>query len=210
MFLSVSEAAKVWGVSASTMRRWDNEGVIKADFRTKGDHRRYDFARMIAERDESTKKKVERTQFEQSERPVVVGYARVSAHKQKNDLQTQIETLGQYADDHDWALQKVFYDIASGMNEQRKGLLSLLRLVAIERPFAVICTFEDRIARFGRGLIEFMCDLSGTKVIPIKQTANVGEEEQLVNDVLALMTSFTGKLHRRRRRDNNAPHKSIT
>ena len=83
MFLSVGEAAKVWGVSASTMRRWDNGGLFKADFRTKGNHRRYDFARLISERDESSEQDDEITQKVHSSQPVVLGYARVSAHKQK-------------------------------------------------------------------------------------------------------------------------------
>jgi predicted site-specific integrase-resolvase len=47
--------------------------------------------------------------------------------------------------------------------------------------------------------VTFFCELFGATVIPIKQPAQVTVEQQLVTDVLALMTSFTGKLHRRRR-----------
>ncbi|RIV16480.1 MerR family DNA-binding transcriptional regulator, partial [Alicyclobacillaceae bacterium I2511] len=40
MLLSLEEAAKLLGVSKSTMRRWEEEGRIKPE-RTPGGHRRY-------------------------------------------------------------------------------------------------------------------------------------------------------------------------
>ncbi|MBF0442908.1 MAG: MerR family DNA-binding transcriptional regulator [Oligoflexales bacterium] len=39
MFLSISEAAILIGVSISTMRQWDREGFLQASFRTRGAHR---------------------------------------------------------------------------------------------------------------------------------------------------------------------------
>ena len=36
MYISIGQAAKVIGVSISTLRRWEDEGFFKCDFRTKG------------------------------------------------------------------------------------------------------------------------------------------------------------------------------
>ncbi|MCG3218323.1 MAG: hypothetical protein KAR35_04930 [Candidatus Heimdallarchaeota archaeon] len=55
------------------------------------------------------------------------------------------------------------------------------------------------MARFGIALIDLFCDLFGTKIICINENLEISEEEKLMNDFLALITSFTGKLHRRRR-----------
>jgi len=38
--LKISDAAKVLGVSSSTLRRWEKQGFIQS-IRTKGGHRRY-------------------------------------------------------------------------------------------------------------------------------------------------------------------------
>ena len=39
--LSISEAAKLLGVVESTLRRWEEEGRLMPDERTKGNQRRY-------------------------------------------------------------------------------------------------------------------------------------------------------------------------
>ena len=39
--LSISEAAKILGVSESTLRRWEREGRLLPDERTEGGQRRY-------------------------------------------------------------------------------------------------------------------------------------------------------------------------
>jgi putative resolvase len=44
--LTISEAAKLKGVSVSTLRRWELEGKIIAE-RTPTGHRRYDLARLL-------------------------------------------------------------------------------------------------------------------------------------------------------------------
>ncbi|MHA1337882.1 MAG: MerR family DNA-binding transcriptional regulator [Promethearchaeota archaeon] len=45
--LSISKAAEVLGVCTKTLRRWDQRGLLKPDFRTKGGHRRYIWERLI-------------------------------------------------------------------------------------------------------------------------------------------------------------------
>ena len=44
--LSISEAAKLKGVSTSTLRRWETEGILIPE-RTANGHRRYDLNQLL-------------------------------------------------------------------------------------------------------------------------------------------------------------------
>lgn len=94
---------------------------------------------------------------------------------------------------------KMFSDIASGMNEQRKGLQGLLDEVATTHPFAVICNYEDRLARFGTKVIKHYCQTFSTNIIAMHKQLQTTKEEKLIEDMIALVTSFAGRLHRQRR-----------
>ena len=40
-FISISEASAILGVTTTTLRRWENDGKLIANYRTFGNHRRY-------------------------------------------------------------------------------------------------------------------------------------------------------------------------
>ncbi|MGA9379329.1 MAG: MerR family DNA-binding transcriptional regulator [Phormidium sp.] len=69
--LTRSEAAKIKGVSVSTLRRWEAEGKLTPE-RTLNGHRRYDLAQLLGVKSDSA---------------ITIGYARVSSHDQKSDLE---------------------------------------------------------------------------------------------------------------------------
>ncbi len=163
MLVRISKAAAVLGVSPSTLRVWDKQGRFPASCRTQGKHRRYELTRLWDGRTQSQKHDVEqigdtRSQILVRERaekvelraeivaeeqhiapcPKVLAYARVSGHKQKDDLQTQVQDLQHFAQDEGWQLIRVHKDIASGMNEERQGRIRLLKQVALERPLCCL------------------------------------------------------------------------
>jgi len=53
----------------------------------------------------------------ETKKRIVLGYARVSATKQKKELLRQQEQMKTFAQQQGWQLKKVFTDIASGMDE---------------------------------------------------------------------------------------------
>ncbi|MCE7742260.1 MAG: IS607 family transposase [Candidatus Heimdallarchaeota archaeon] len=189
MLVRIGIAANMQGVSPSTLRRWEREEKMLPCMRTRGGHRRYKLSKMRGKEKEE----------EQQHQQVVVGYARVSGAKQKKELITQQERLRTFARQQGWEIEKIFTDIASGMNDQRKGLHKLLQAVATKQPFAVLCTYEDRIARFGTKVINRFCQIFDTKVISVYRTQEQAAENKLVEDMIALVTSFAGRLHRQRR-----------
>lgn len=93
-----------------------------------------------------------------------------------------------------------FKDIASGLNDKLNGLLRLLQALPVLQPDYLVCSYSDRLSRFGTKIIEHYCATFGTKNLYIEEHTLPNDlEKQLVCDVLAVLTSFAGKLHRSRR-----------
>ena len=71
--------------------------------------------------------------------------------------------------------------------------------MATTQPYAIMCTYEDRLARFGTEVIKQYCHTFATKIYAIHQPEGNSGEGKLVEDMIALVTSFAGRLHRQRR-----------
>lgn len=84
--LTVTEAAQLLGVSTKTIRRWENEGKIKA-IRTEGGHRRFEVSSLLGNKHDAS---------------LTVAYARVSSSDQKEDLKRQVLVLEAYCAKHGW------------------------------------------------------------------------------------------------------------
>jgi len=192
MYLRIGQAARLLGVSPTTMRRWEEEERLIPALRTKGNHRRYTY-KQIVQTQEMTIEPDQKTDQ-------VVIYARVSAIKQKEDLQRQIQTLTAYAQTRGWEVKKVYKDIGSGINDQRKHLLKMITDLPTLQPTRILCTYKDRIARFGTVVVEEVCKLFGTTILPTEAQTNE-EQDDLVQAILAILYSFSGKLYRRRRKN---------
>jgi predicted site-specific integrase-resolvase len=168
MLVRIGIATKLQGVSTSTLRRWEKEEKFLPERRTRGGHRRYKLVQAI---------NGEKVRGGRKQKKIVLGYVRVSATKQRKELQKQKEQLQKFAKQQGWKMEKMFADIASGMNEQRKGLQRLLNEVATTSPFAIICTYEDRLARFGTKVISHYCQTFSTNIITIHNQQSTSKEE---------------------------------
>lgn len=187
------------GVSTTTLRRWDKEKKLEAAFRTIGKHRRYRL-KLILERVKTHPKKYSTKQQVKIKQARSITYARVSAIKQKEDLKRQQEHLQKFTEEKHWQLVKSYQDIASGLNDNRKGLQRLLKELPVIQPDYLVCSYNDRLARFGTEVIKTLCSLYDTKVvITTEKKTSLSLDEQLATDVIAVITSFAGKLYRRRR-----------
>ena len=82
----------------------------------------------------------------------------------------------------------------------------MLKELPIYQLDFLICSYDDRLARFGTTIIKTVCDLFGTTILFTKKTDQVASlDNQLVTDVIAVLTSFAGKIHRRRRGRQTSP-----
>lgn len=97
-----------------------------------------------------------------------------------------------------YVLIDVIKDCGSGLNESRKGYKKLLKLVKEHKVDVVVIENKDRLSRFGFDTIEYFFDSFGTKIEVTEEKEDVTFEEELTNDMMMLLASFSGKLYSRR------------
>lgn len=188
--VSINQAAEQLGVSISTLRRWDETGVLVAERTPKG-HRRYDLAKVNLNVLQGVADKERKT----------IAYARVSSHDQKDDLHRQIQVLEMYCAKQGWTYEMTS-DLGSGMNYHKKGLKQLLDDILDDKIGRLVLTHKDRLLRFGAELIFALCEARNVEVIIINQGENLSFEEELAQDVLEIITVFSARLYGSRSKKN--------
>lgn len=128
-------------------------------------------------------------------------YARVSTAKQKNDLNRQIETLSAYCLNQGLKVDKVFEDVASGINfEKRKEFFNLLDLVIDGPVEKIFISYKDRLSRVGFGLFKHLFLKYGTEIIVANGHANDKlDSEEIITEIITLIHCFSMKHYSKRR-----------
>ena len=191
--VNISEAARILGVTTTTLRNWDKKGLLKPDEITKGKARRY--------RIESLRN-INRNIIFTKDDLKTIAYARVSSHDQKEDLTRQVQVLELYCSKHGYKYE-VIQDLGSGMNYYKKGLTKLIDLILDNQVQRLVLTHKDRLLRFGAELIFSICEAKNVEVIIINQGDKAPSfEEELAKDVLEIITVFSAKLYGSRSKKN--------
>jgi predicted site-specific integrase-resolvase len=95
-----------------------------------------------------------------------------------------------------YSLQGIFSDVASGLNENRRGPEKFLQ-AAKASPSAVIVEHKDRLARFGFSYLErYFQDFGGSVIVVDHQEKD--ENQELVEDLIAIATSFSARIYGKR------------
>lgn len=90
----------------------------------------------------------------------------------------------------------VLKEVGSGLNDKRKKLLELIALVVNNRVNRVFVTYRDRLTRFGFNYLETVFNAYGVEIVTVKQDSEKRSvEQELVDDMMALIVSFSGKLY---------------
>ena len=185
-----SEVADFLGVTYKTVQRWDFEGIIQFRRTTNSNRRFMTKEDLIQELDKRGLYKDENL----NKRDIV--YARVSSHKQKErgDLDRQALYIVENA--RNLQNPEVIKEVGSGLNDKRKGLLKILKAVHEGEVRNIYVTYKDRLTRFGFSYINEICRLNGVDIIVIKDIGlEKSVEEELEEDIISLVMSFSGKLY---------------
>jgi len=180
------DAAKQFGVSSGTLRRWEREGRITS-IRTHGNHRRYDDQELTEAA--TSEPPAERKRY---------FYCRVSSSKQKDDLERQKQSSKETHPDHE-----VIADIGSGLNFKRKGLLRLVDEVLRGSVEEIVVSHRDRLCRFAFELIEHLCRRGDTRLVVKDQEIHSAESE-LSEDLMSIVHVFSCRHHGMRRYSQKA------
>ena len=86
---------------------------------------------------------------------------------------------------------RVFSEQASGIHENRKQLSALLKLSEERQMERVLIEFPDRLARFGYRYLERFLNSHGVAVEATHKTEPKSSQEELVQDLLTIVTVFS-------------------
>jgi predicted site-specific integrase-resolvase len=125
-------------------------------------------------------------------------YARVSSGDQKADLERQLSRLVTYASEQKLSVVKAVSEVGSGLNGHRHKLMDILKDYTIN---GIIVEHRDRLARFGSDYIESTLSASGRKLYVVDETEM---KDDLVKDMIDVLTSFCARLYGRRSAKNRA------
>ena len=121
-------------------------------------------------------------------------YARVSSSENKENLEKQAERLTNFCAANGWAIFKTVKEIGSGLNDNRQQLEKILLDRTVTR---IVVEHKDRLARFGLNYIERLLELDGREIIVINKQVN--DKDDLMQDFVSIITSFTARLYGLRR-----------
>lgn len=196
---TAGEVAKLLSVHVKTVQVWDRTGVLSF-YRTHTNRRILSKdkvvelldSRGLLYRDEKADK-----------RDVI--YARVSSHEQKTkgDLDRQVMFLVNSINDLKNPL--ILSEVGSGLNDKRKKLLQLIEMIFKKEVDRIFVTCQDRLTRFGFNYLEAICKNQGVSIVVVKDiTKEKSIQEELTEDMIALIASFSGKLYEPRSKEAKA------
>ncbi len=195
--LSIQEAAKILGVSDETLRNWEKDDKIKP-FYTEGGHRRYHRADI----EKLAGTYIEPSKVSDGKRVAI--YCRVSSHEQKakGDLERQVGRMTTEALKRSYSIVAVFDEVGSGMNDNRKKLQKLFELVEKKEIDVVLIEHKDRLSRFCFNYLLSYFNSYGVRIEKVEEVMSKSFENELVEDILSLMASFSAKIYGRRSSQN--------
>ena len=184
-YYSINEFSKILGVSAQTLRNWDANGKLHPHHTSTSGYRYY------------THEQVNQVMNIKSNlNRLTIGYCRVSSHKQKDDLERQIENVKTYLIAKGQPFE-IISDIGSGINYKKKGLKELIKLITQNKVEKVVILYKDRLLRFGFELVEYIASLYNCE-IEIMDNTEKSEQQELVEDLVQIITVFSCKLQGKR------------
>jgi predicted site-specific integrase-resolvase len=91
--------------------------------------------------------------------------------------------------------------VGGGLNLRRKGLVTLLGRVLRGDIAVIVVAHKDRLARFGFDIIEWLCEQFDCQIVVLNQVS-LSPHAELVQDIVAILHSFSSRLYSIRRLEN--------
>ena len=190
------EVAEILGLSTKTIMTYDKKGILP--FKRTPNNRR-----VIERRDLIEYLADNNLLFKDTDEKIDIIYARVSSQKQKisGDLDRQALYIVENVPDLKNPL--ILKEVGSGLNDNRKQMQKLLSLVMEDKVNRIFVTYRDRLTRFGFNYLSTVFSAKGVKIIVVKDISTEKSiQEELTEDMMSLLASFSGKLYGLRSKGN--------
>lgn len=180
-YYPINKFAKIIGVTSQTLRNWEQSGKLVPHHRSDSNYRYY------------SESQLQQILGEQRDRKkLTIGYCRVSSHKQKDDLDRQVENMRMYLLAQGTPYE-IITDIGSGINYKKPGLQDIIKRICNYEVDKIVVLYKDRLMRFGFELIEYIANLHNCQ-IEIVEVAEKSEQQELVEDLVQIITVFSCRL----------------
>lgn len=184
------ETARIIGVTTETLRNYEDSGLIKF-FRSQGGHRLIEREELLQFLDS---KGLLLDDTANTKRDVI--YARVSSHEQKARGDLDRQAMHILENQNELQNPLVLKEVGSGLNDKRKELQKLIQMVLDGKVNRVYVTYRDRLTRFGYHYLESVFLAKGVEIIVLNDASQEKDvQQELVEDMMSLIASFSGKLY---------------
>jgi putative resolvase len=124
-------------------------------------------------------------------------YARVSSSENKTNLDSQAIRLVEFCNAKGWIVNEIVKEVGSGINDKRK---KLNRIFKEGKSTKIVVEHKDRLSRFGTNFIEKLLTHMKCELIILNPAE---DKEDLMQDFVAIVTSFCSKIYGLRRSKRN-------
>jgi putative resolvase len=180
---SPQEFGRLIGRATKTLQKWDREGKLKAHRSPTTNRRYYTHDQYLQYRG-----------LVAPEQGLTIAYTRVSGVAQKPDRANQIKALEAYCKQQAITVDEWLSDSGSGLNYKRKQFNRLMELVELGQVRRIVIAHKDRLVRFGYGYFAAFCQRHHSEIIVMNGEA-MSPEQELVQDLIAIVTVFASRLH---------------
>lgn len=181
--MNLTEWARLQGVAPRTAYRWFREGTLPVPAERVGPR-----TILVNIEANAAPQKTEGLGL----------YARVSSSDQKTDLERQAARLLEWAATAGHRVVRVESEIGSGVDGSRS---KARRLLADPDVTVVVVEHKDRLGRVNVELVEAALSATGRRLLVLDD----GEgKDDLVRDMVEVLTSFCARLYGRRSANNRA------
>jgi predicted site-specific integrase-resolvase len=176
--IKLSDFAKRQGIAYLTAYRWFRAGRIEGSYVS------------------STGSIFVALPEESNNQESVVVYARVSNQSRRKELQYQVKRCLDFCSAKGLPVKDTYYEVASGMNDNRRKFWAMLE----SKPSVIVVENKDRLTRFGFNYLERLLKEQGCQIMVMNPNDN--DEQDLMKDMVAIITSFCCRLYGLRRTKN--------
>ena len=128
-------------------------------------------------------------------------YARVSASRQKPDLDNQIELLKQFCFSNGYTISGIYSDIASGISfEKRNDFFKMLDDIIDNKVERVVITYKDRLSRIGFDLFYHLFQKYNCEIVIMSEVGSEKlDRQEIFEEIVSLLHCYSMKFYSKRK-----------